>query len=717
MGYVSEYLLIEPLFAIKGRYSIVRGVMAESLLHQVASEWTRSTGLGGEEVNAQRQRALNYYKGNVDDVIAPEKRSRAVSMDVAEAIDSFMPDAIEIFTGSDDVVTFEPVGPEDVEAAAQETDYINHVFFKENDGFLILHDMVKDACLTKTGVVKVSWRTYDTPDETFTGQSLDALALAVSQYGERIELAKGFDLSDPTIEAFDYTIKGEKVGKACVECVPPEDFGVSEDTVRLKDSPYHWHRTRVRAYELLNRGISRKLVEKLPAYGVMDSDLSTARSIAGETPSDVGGDGDQRIVEVIEHYLLTSKGRKRVLTDATVGVELDKDDHDYVCFAAMTPYPVAHQFYGESIADKLVEIQRIKTVLTRMALDSGNFALNQRMAIDMTKAHEWTMRDLLSNEPNRPVRVKGPVREAVQPLTSGGLSFDAFGALEYMSVQGEQRSGVMRNAQGLKPDTLHDTASGAMALLNNAQKRTRMVCRVFAETGIKDMFLILHRVIRENADRSARVRLRNKWVEIDPTSWGSRNDMTVEVGVGSGGKEQTALMYRTGWEAMQGLITLQGGPSGPLVTPENIYAFAKQAFEKGLGFRSADEFISNPTEAEPQEPQPDPAMLEMQAKQQMAQMQIEADREKAGAQIETERMKASAHLDLEREKAAANMQLEREKADLKMQIDRERAAMEAELARERAVMEGQLELMRIESQERSAEAKMRTNRPGGDLDK
>lgn len=688
-----------------------------SLLAVVADEWNRSTGLGGEELNAQRERALNYYKGDTDDVIAPEKRSRAVSNDVAEAIDSIMPDLVEIFTGSDDVVVFEPVGPEDEEAASQETDYINHVFFKENEGFLILHDMVKDACLVKTGVVKVSWREEETPDQDFTGQSLDALAMAVSQYGDRVELSEKTPIvGDVMADAFDYTIKGEKRGRACVESVAPEDFGVSQDTVRLKDSPYHWHRTRVRAYELLNRGVSKAKVEKLPAYGIMDTDMQMARSISGEDLTDVGGDGDQRIVEVIEHYIMTESGRKRVLTDTTIGQELEREDHDYVCFAAITPYPVPHQFYGQSIADKLLEIQRIKTVLTRMALDSGNFALNQRMYINMDKAHEWTMRDLLSNEPNRPVRGKGMPNEVIAPLSSGGLSFDAFGALEYMSVQGEQRSGVMRNAQGLNPDTLHDTAKGASILLSAAQKRTRMVARIFAETGIKDLFLILHRVIRENASQAATVRLRNKWIEVDPTGWNSRNDMTVEIGVGSGGKEQQMLMYQTGWEALNQLVSMQGGPTGPLVTLENIYAFAKQSFERGLGFRSADAFITNPEEAPTQEPQPDPAMLEMQAKQQMQQAELEADREKASAQIETERMKAQASLELEREKAVATMQLERGKADLKMQIDRERAAMEAQLARERAAMEGELELMRIESQERTA-ARVGENRPGGDLDK
>jgi len=703
-----------------------------SLLSQVANEWTRSTGLGGEEVNEQRERALNYYKGDVDDVVAPEKRSRAVSQDVAEAIDSIMPDLIEIFTGSEDVVTFEPVGPEDEEAAQQETDYINYEFFKRNEGFLILHDMLKDACQVKTGIVKIAWCDKKEPDEDFEDQSLDSLAQALQRYGDRVVLSDETPISRPEIEpeeggepTYNYTVKGVDSGYARVYSVPPEDFGVSQDTTRLKESPYHWHRTRVRAYDLLNRGVSAETVAKLPAYGIMDTDMQQARSIGGEDLNDVGGDGDQRIVEVIEHYLLTKDGRKRVLTDTTCGIELESEDHDYVCFAAMTPYPVAHQFYGQSIADKLLEIQRIKTVLLRLALDSGNFALNQRMYVNMEKAHEWTMRDLLSNEPNRPIRGKGAPNEVISPMSSGGLSFDAFGALEYMSVQGEQRSGVMRNAQGLNPDTLHDTAKGASIMLSAAQKRTRMVARILAETGIKDLFLIMHRVIRENAKDSSRVRLKNKWVEIDRTSFGSRNDMTVEIGVGSGGKEQQMVMYQQGWQALEQLVTMQGGPSGPLVTVENIYAYAKQAFERGLGFRSADSFLTNPEEAPPQQPKPDPAMLEMQAKQQEIEQRLEFDKQKAAAdmelakqkaqgQLEVEAMKAEARLMAERERSDAMLQFEREKAQMQAQLARDKADFEARLAAQKAQDEYDLAQMQMASKER---AEMSRNRPGGDLDK
>jgi hypothetical protein len=120
-----------------------------------------SSALGAMEASkltAERTDAMNYYLGNVaKDLPALDGRSKAVSSDVSDAIEGMMPDLMEIFTGSDDVVRFDPVGQEDVKAAEQETDYINHVFMNQNPGFLTLYSFIKDALLSKVGVVKVWW--------------------------------------------------------------------------------------------------------------------------------------------------------------------------------------------------------------------------------------------------------------------------------------------------------------------------------------------------------------------------------------------------------------------------------------------------------------------------------------------------------------------------------------------------------------------------------
>lgn len=120
----------------------------------------------GNKLTGDRQRAMRYYMGDVGtDIPSEDGRSSAVSTDVSDTIDGLMPALMEIFAGSDEVVQFEPVGPEDMKAAEQETDYVNHVFMQKNEGFLTLYSMIKDALLSKVGIVKVWWETDEREEE------------------------------------------------------------------------------------------------------------------------------------------------------------------------------------------------------------------------------------------------------------------------------------------------------------------------------------------------------------------------------------------------------------------------------------------------------------------------------------------------------------------------------------------------------------------------
>lgn len=114
--------------------------------------------MSDSDITTDREDALDYYLGNMNKHMpAQEGRSKAVSTDVADTIEGLMPNLMDIFAGSDEVVRFEPVGKEDEEAAQQETDYVNHVFMQQNPGFMVLYSFIKDALLSKTGLVKVWW--------------------------------------------------------------------------------------------------------------------------------------------------------------------------------------------------------------------------------------------------------------------------------------------------------------------------------------------------------------------------------------------------------------------------------------------------------------------------------------------------------------------------------------------------------------------------------
>jgi hypothetical protein len=152
----------------------------------------------------ERATALDYYYGDMSKTTpAADGRSKAVSTDTSDTVEGLMPALMEIFAGGDEVVRIEPHGPEDVAAAEQETDYVNHVFMQGNPGFLVLYSFIKDALLSKVGVVKVWWEKEELKErETYIDLDNDAFAaLVAADHVEIIEHTEHDGLHDVTIEA------------------------------------------------------------------------------------------------------------------------------------------------------------------------------------------------------------------------------------------------------------------------------------------------------------------------------------------------------------------------------------------------------------------------------------------------------------------------------------------------------------------------------------
>ena len=628
----------------------------------VADERKNSIGFDDdEELFQSREQSLQYYKGEMTDIPALPNRSKAVSTDVSDAVETVLPDLIEIFMAGDDPLAFNAVGEEDEEAARQETDYLGHVVFQDNAGFMELYTAFKDALIVKTGVWKFWWNDYEWEENTLKGvdllhlQKLRADHKDPTQGLEIINEAPGEP--DDLGETVNVTIrKRSGGGKACFNAVPPDDFMVAKDTVALKDTTYCSMRSRPRAQDLIAEGYDPEEVAKLPAYSNRTNDeLNQARDTAGET--DTTTDANVlRSVEVVEHYVRVDAdddGKPeiyKVLAGGNDSVLIHRERVDSIPFAAITPYPVTHRFYGRSLAELMVEIQRIKTALLRLMLDSGYFALNQRHEVAMDRANEFTVPDLLRNTPGSPVRSKSG--DAVRPIAAGNLNFDVKGALEYVATMAEQRSGIVRNAQGLNPDTLHDTARGAQALMSAAQKRVRLIARVFAETGLKDLYLGMHDLLRSHATLAETARLRNEWVEISPASWGRRKDMTIEIGVGAGGREQDMAAGRELSQFMQQAIGMQGGINGPLIELPQVYAAGKKYIE-GLGFKSADPYWKEPDPAwEPPEAEPDPAVAKALQDAELKRYEIDQK-----LTLEREKMQIEANLKIQQMQMEARLQV------------------------------------------------------------
>jgi hypothetical protein len=232
----------------------------------------------------------------------------------------------------------------------------------------------------------------------------------------------------------------------------------------------------------------------------------------------------------------------------------------------------------------------------------------------------------------------------------------------------EKRTGVTAYNQGLDANSLNKTATGVAQIMNASQQRIELVARTFAETGVKELFKLVHRLVRTTLTKPDIVRMRNKWVEVDPREWEDRNDLSISVGLGAGNKDQQ-LVHLTSILNMQ-KEAIQIG----LTSPEKIYnALAK--LTQNAGFKNPEEFWTNPSN-NPQGQQPpkeDPSDKLIQGQlaieQQKAQSDMQLSQQKAQAQLAQEQERSKNDIIIERERIVAQAELERFKAQLKAETD------------------------------------------------
>lgn len=653
-------------------------------------------GMNASKLSRERSDALDYYMGDMQrDMPAPLDRSKAVSTDVLDTVEGLMPNLMDILAGGEEVVRFEPVGPEDEEAAAQETDYVNHVFMQKNRGFMVLYQMIKDALLSKTGVVKIWWST-EAREERETYAGLD-------------DAAYGLVAGDPRIEIVEHTVTDDGMGGqihditvatkrdyqcARVEAVPPEEFGISRRAKTIDDAGYIYHETIVSADDLIAEGYDPDEIKKIPAAESLNVAEEGARDTVDEqTAADAGTGGENppnRPIRVTEHYVrldYEGDGKAALYRIKTAGegsniLVLARDGEeeaqrlDFMPFEAITPFPMPHRFFGRSAADLVMDIQRIKTALMRALLDNAYLANNQRIEIAETHAGPNTIDDLLTNRPGGLVRTKQP--GGLVPIPNQPIANFIFPLVEYVDSVREWRTGVTRQGQGIDANALQNQSATAVAqLFSAAQMKVKLIARVFAETGIRDLFLKLHATIRKNERKDNTVRLRNKWVTVNPRDWKTREDMTVNVGLGTGSRQQQ-LAFMMNLLGIQKEVMM--APGLGIVEPKNIYATLKKLIELG-GLKSVEPYFDDPQSKPPQPPPPDPKMIEVQGKMQLeqkkAEVQMQADQAKAKSDYELAYIKMQQEAQLKRDQMMAEIALKREQMQIEAELKRESMVVDA----------------------------------------
>ena len=628
----------------------------------IASEIQTSMGYLGGELTEQRTKSLEYYFG---EPFGNEQdgRSQVISTDVADTIESILPTIMRTFTASPKAVQCVGNKPGDEAAAKQATDYLNHVFYKDNPGFTLMYTFFKDALLQKNGIMKIYWDdSLDVERSTYAGLTDDEFAMLVADPEVKVLEHTEYDIDDEEAlkEAADYieaqgmpsdvqssgkmhdvvVNRMNKKGQVRIENVPPEEFLIARNAKTIEDAHFTAHRKYITRSELVEMGFDVDEVKSLPTDNDQRySEERTARyedldynSLNRHTASD---SANEQIL-IYECYIKIDEDEDGIaeLRKVTVAGDssykiLDNVPFDRQPFVSVTPILVPHRFYGRSVSELVEDVQLVKSTIMRQLLDNMYLTNNNRIAV---MDGQVNIDDLLTNRPGGIVRTKQPPQSVIQPLQSQPLNQQAMPLLEYLDVVREQRTGITRYSQGMDADSLNKTASGINQILTQAQLRVELICRVFAETGVKELFKKLLETVIKHETKEKIIRVNEQYVTMMPMEWVNRCNVDIQVGLGTGSKEQELVILNNILERQLQAINLQKSAAGPMVNLRNVHNTLTKLVE-AAGLKNVETYFTDPIIGAQQMPppqQPPPTEFE---KVTLAQVQGENQRKILDMQV------------------------------------------------------------------------------------
>lgn len=655
---------------------MAKGMDDQTLLSILRAEESNATGFYTDEVAEAQEEALRRYNADLygDEV---EGSSQVVSHDVSEVIDWATAEMVRMFTSGDDVAQFEPEEEQDEEFAKLAGVYVSYILMRDNEGRRIIHDFAQDGLLQKLGVTRADWRpSKELPPKTWEGlnsqQLMEEEANPLSEITEYeyFEVEPSEDYPDGLMHTI--TVVKQDAGRIIVRGVVPEYFLVSSGAKTLDQLSYDG--PSYTAEKDPNKRLS-SLMEEFPdeadkiknlpkndADDTYDQSLERFKNdldVNGQIDVE-GADPSMQTVTFLDEYVRLDYDGDGIAELRNIkrvgGVIFYNEEVDDNPFAGWCPSPMAHRLIGNALADRVLDIQKIKTVLSRAALDNIQQVVRPRIAIDDSSEENGegavNIDDLLDVTSN--VRCNGSPHDKLMPLVVPDMSGAAFKGIEYYDQEREERTGINRQGQGLDPDALNKTASG-INIIQEAGSLLKEFYGMMMATGLETLFTKILGQIVAHQDFPRRLRLRSgEWVDFNPADWNPKMNVSVHVGLNASRRDvqlnRLMLILDKQEKVMAAL-----GPNNSMAGLGEYFNTLRKIVETS-GFKSHEAFFKDPS-ANPEGVQPpqDPKAGEMEAKFKLKEMEIQGNlalkKETAVAELQLKRDMASAELALKKDLA------------------------------------------------------------------
>jgi hypothetical protein len=512
-----------------------------------------------------REDNLRYFYGEYPEDEGDGK-SPAVSTDFRDTVMAILPSLMRIFTSTENVVNCSPNFQGQEEMARQCTDYLGYLLWEDNDGFLLIHSICKDALRCKTGVMR--W--YTDNEEEVTEQEYHNIDREQFQYlihenpSVQIVDAKASQIYPGTLEHLRIRFNKSKPITRILS-VPLDEFRISRKAKDVETAPLIGHDQVVNVSELVKQGYKLEDIVDFLGEGAPET-YSSDRLFRNEG-LDQGDLSDAWDIRYGCYFIRVDKdgdGIAELREVHTIG-----DDHviiydevvQHANFAVWCPDPEPHTLVGDTPADLVKDIQVIKTNMLRGSLDSLAQSIWPRTVFNQTVTNTD---DVLNDEIGAPIRTTGAPQDAVMSINHnfvGQPVFQMFGVMEQLR---QSRTGISDASKGVDPRALQSTnVTGIDAIVQGAQERIELCARILAETGMKQLFRGLLREIVNNPNQQRTIQLRGKWTTVNPSTFDPTMRVSVNPTLGKG-SDMTRLMVLQDVKATQTTIMSQFGVENPL---------------------------------------------------------------------------------------------------------------------------------------------------------
>lgn len=631
------------------------------------------------ELSEARVRALEYYRGEMRDTPSQKNRSKTMSSDVADTVNWILPGLMRVFASSSALGTFEPVKESDREFSEQASQYINYKFWKEWNGYRVLWDAFHDALLLKNGIIKHWWDPSEV-FETSTHTGLTEMELTdllsdddveVLTSDETVKTITAEDGTPQEVMLYDVKIKRtDKTGTLKLDVIQPENFLIDAkaDSIDEDKVSFCAQRDEVTRSDLVKMGFDKDKVYSLPT-GEDDTQEDEARDDYTRNDQDNANRANE-VIELFECYInidvdddgIAERVRAYMAGSGENGELLEWETwDDDLPFTDLVTMRIPHRFDGRSVADETMDVQQIKTVLVRQALDN-------------TYGHNNPQREVEKGAVLNPEQLNNPKfggtiwkKPGTAPITPHLLAYTAdksFAAMAQFDQVIEKRTGVSRSTMALDPDTLQNqTATAVQAGKDSSYSKIELMARNLGEMGLKRLFKMLLRLVVKHQDREDIIRLNDEFVPMDPRHWNANMDVSIDVGLGTGSRDRDMSMLESVLQKQVMMIDrlTQAGfmPQALQLLPKLRNTLVRQA--EAAGIRNADDYY------------PDIGDEDIQK------MMQQAGQKKEDPKVMADIQKTKMQMQMKQAELAQKGQLSQQEMNMKAQIEREQMQIEADL--------------------------------------